>query len=330
MKNSRYCLLFFFVFLWSCGKSVHDEPADPKGEVEPAFSSVAGTSTSSFVDTLSDLAERERRGRYEPGFGLFESTVRERAGDYTGAVFAAYKDLVYGYGRGEIESKDIATRLDRLESGFATSSGPGAASVLPAIRAARAFQGGDWQAVTEALRGIQSFDGQQDSFPLWMELTAKLEQSLASENELERYAIMQSRYALLPEYWFHFARAQKNIDLMRDSAERCIALAPAGPFAKDARSSIAASYGLAKSDGDSLLIPFEIESIATRAVQTGKPEVLEAMLPILGLADNPATLYAVGALRGLCASDDMRSWLGAKAATSRGRIAERLRYITGR
>ena len=60
------------------------------------------------------------------------------------------------------------------------------------------------------------------------------------------------------------------------------------------------------------------------------PEVLEAMLPVLGLADNPATLYAVGALRSLCAVAEVRAWLLERRGTSVGRSAERLRYIAGR
>jgi len=45
---------------------------------------------------LASLAEMERRGQFAPGLGLYESGLRERSGDRSGAVFAAYKELADG------------------------------------------------------------------------------------------------------------------------------------------------------------------------------------------------------------------------------------------
>ena len=79
-----------------------------------------------------------------------------------------------------------------------------------------------------------------------------------------------------------------------------------------------------------MLIPAEIESIIRRTIDNENPAVLEELFPVLELADNPATLYALGALRSLCAVAEVRTWLSARSGTSGGRTAERLRYIAGR
>ena len=277
--------------------------------------------------TLANLAEAERRGRYESGLGVFESGLRDEAGDHAGAVFAAYKDLAYAFGRGQIDESAMNERLDELEAGRSNEKDPAA---LAAMKAIHSFIAGDWIAALSALREMPAGDGEEDSFEHWIELASTLRLERSSPGALGRYALLQSRYSLLPDYWFDFALAQDDAELMRDSAQRCIALAPAGPLAGDARAMIAGSYGLEPSDGASMLIPAEIESIIRRTIDNENPAVLEELFPVLELADNPATLYALGALRSLCAVAEVRTWLSARSGTSGGRTAERLRYIAGR
>ena len=276
---------------------------------------------------LAKLAELERRGRYESGLGMLESGIRKKAGDNAGAVFAAYKDLVYGYGRGQIDASTLKERLGELE---AANSDEKDAAALAAIEAIRAFVAEDWLATLTALVKAPASDDQEDAFARWIELASTLRLEGSTPATLEGYALLQARYSLLPDYWFGFALAQDDTELLRDSAQRCIALAPDGPLAGDARAMVALSYGLEPSDGASILTPAEIESIITRTIDDRDPAVLEELLPVLGLADNPATLYALGALRSLCAVAEVRTWLSARSGTTGGRTAERLRYIARR
>lgn len=277
---------------------------------------------------LAELAEFERRGRYVPGMGLYESSIRQRSGDSLGAVFAAYKDIAYAYGRGELGLQDVRSRLDLLEAKSTESGSDG--TVQAAIKAIRSCLSGDWQAAVPQLAGLGPGTGQQDSFQAWVVLAARLESGTVTAAELERYSMMQARYALLPEYWYRFYRAQTNVGIRRDSAERCVALAPGGPYSSESRTAIALSYGLERDDGAAILIPAEIEALAALAVRSGEPKRLEALLPVLGLPDNPLTLYAVGTLRGLCSVDVFRIWSVAMASESAGRRAERLRYVSRR
>jgi hypothetical protein len=113
----------------------------------------------------------------------------------------------------------------------------------------------------------------------------------------------------------------------RAYAERCINLAASGPYAAECRRILAELSGLDGKDGPALKTRNEIETISTAALQAGKPEMLEALLPLLALPDNPYTLYVSGTLRALSFSQAFRRWFSAEAEKANGRLAERLLYI---
>jgi len=72
----------------------------------------------------------------------------------------------------------------------------------------------------------------------------------------------------------------------------------------------------------------EIETAVKEAVNQRNPELLGPLLPLAALPDNPSTLYASGAMRALAAESIFRSWFSAEAEKARGRLAERLQYIS--
>jgi hypothetical protein len=108
-----------------------------------------------------------------------------------------------------------------------------------------------------------------------------------------------------------------------------MALAPAGPFAEECRSILAASQGLDPRDGPSLKSLAEIEELLAQAVTGENPDLLSGLMPLISLPDNSYTVYAVGALRALAGTPLFRDYLEALAEKSSGRLAERLRYICG-
>jgi hypothetical protein len=69
------------------------------------------------------IAEVERAGGYYPGLGLAESAMRERAGDYAGAVLAAYKELSWAYGYGGAGQAEAAEGLRRVAALFTEPGG---------------------------------------------------------------------------------------------------------------------------------------------------------------------------------------------------------------
>jgi hypothetical protein len=112
-----------------------------------------------------------------------------------------------------------------------------------------------------------------------------------------------------------------------DYAERCINSAPQGPFAGDCRNILAGYTGLKSEDGSSLKTKAEIETIISGSINTGNPELLDLLIPLISLPDNPYTVYAVGALRTLTSVPKYRDYFSKQAVTSNGRLAERLSYI---
>jgi hypothetical protein len=111
-------------------------------------------------------------------------------------------------------------------------------------------------------------------------------------------------------------------------AERCINLAPDGPYAAECRKLLAAAAGLDEKAGAALKTQAEIEDLISSAAQTANPAALSALFPLIALPDNPYTLYASGAMRSLAANGRFKEWFSGEAVKAKGRLAERLRYIT--
>jgi hypothetical protein len=140
------------------------------------------------------------------------------------------------------------------------------------------------------------------------------------------YGSIRARYDNFPEYWYRGARIFSG-NIAAEYAERCIGLAPEGPFAAECRVILAGALGLAPQDGGSVMARSEIEGIVSRAAAEQRPELLAALMPLLSLPDNSGTFYAVGALRALAASARFRDYFSAEAARGKGRLHERLAYI---
>ncbi|MDR2701570.1 MAG: hypothetical protein LBB72_03985, partial [Spirochaetaceae bacterium] len=57
-------------------------------------------------------------------------------------------------------------------------------------------------------------------------------------------------------------------------------------------------------------------------------ELLAELFPLMGLPDNPSTLYAAGTLRALASESIFRAWFAREAEKAKGRLAERLQFIS--
>lgn len=279
---------------------------------------------------LDSMAAAERSSGFRMGMGLSESSLREQAGDYPGAVLAAFKELLYARSLGAISDADAAERLRAAAEAFEqrrSENGPRAA--IEAARAAERYLAGDWKAAGTAIDGLFPGDEVPDSFARWLSLSCALEKGDAPRAVRAAYAAIRARYERFPEYWYRAARSEPSGAAAADAAERCVVLAPKGPFAEESRGIIAESVGLKKADGRILLTRSEIESLVREAAATRNPNILERVFPLLGLPDNPYTLYALGSLRGLSADVSFRSALASAASSRSGRAAERLRYASG-
>ena len=300
----------------------------------PPGPTAAGSGTDA---ALEELAERERSSGFAPGLGLAESSLREKSGDYAGATMAAFKELSYAYAAGAASAETVRERLAATRAAFAGRTDPGAAAAVRAVACASDFFAGKWKAAGAELQALFPGEAEReaDSFPRWMMLVCALESGEGGRNLRSAYGAARARYSLFPAYWHRAARAAERAGsegsaAVAEAAERCVSLSPAGPYADEARGLIAESIGLKKSDGKAIRSRMEIEAAARIAGAERNPQVLDSIVPVLSLPDNPYTLYALGVLRGLAEDETIRKWLSARADVEVGRTRERLRYASRR
>ena len=301
-----------------------------KENTAPADASSAQTAAqptadmASILRTLDEMAELERAGTWIQGMALTESGLRENSGDYAGAVAAAYKEMLWAYGLGLLQKKDIENGLLNV------LASKNEQAVNAAGLAMIAFTKGQWSEAAAALAPLFNELDEPDSFGRWMMLVCSLEKSKASSETDRRsaaaYSSIRARYAPFPEYWYRGARAFSGA-IAADYAENCINTSPQGPFAEECRKILAAFTGLKTEDSLSIKTKKEIESIVSMSVNSGNPQILDSLLPLIGLPDNPYTVFAVSALRSLASNPRFRDYFNGQASASSGRLAERLIYI---
>ncbi|MDR2072102.1 MAG: hypothetical protein LBP60_01525 [Spirochaetaceae bacterium] len=282
---------------------------------------------------LEELAEMERTGGYIPGLGLAESNLREKAGDYAGAVMAVFKELSWAYslGAGGVTRTAIDEGLTGLLDPAISEQFSSVAreEMNAAVHAIQAFCQGHWEEAEEKLRDIYR-NADADAFSRWMLLVCEMEKVPGegpSRENRSAYGSIRARYDSFPEYWYRGAR-NFPAAMAGDYAERCINLAPAGPYAAECRIILAQTMGLNSADAVALRTRLEIEALISGAINQGNPELLSDLLPLAALPDNPSTLYASGAMRALAAGGPFKDWFSREAEKATGRLAERLLYIS--
>jgi len=283
--------------------------------------------TDDLLRTLDEFSELERSGSWFQGAALTESSIRENAGDYAGAIAAAYKELSWAYGKGLVKKEEIEQGLLNVLAANSEKS------VISAANAILAFSREQWD---EAYNGLYplfnrlEFD-EPDGFGRWMLLVCFLEKNAAdsvqeNRNAGEVYKSIRARYAHFPEYWYRGAKAFSGT-IAAGFAENCINVSPQGPFSDECRSILASHSGIKTEDGLSIKTRLEIDAFISQSVNSGNPNNLDPLLPLIGLPDNPYTVYAVGALRALSAIPVFREYFSVKESSAKGRLAERLSYI---
>jgi hypothetical protein len=270
--------------------------------------------------SLDELAELERAGSWLQGMALAESTMREKTGDYAGAVAAAYKELSMAYGKGLIPKEELEKGLLNLHS--LKNEG----TVTAATEAILAYERGQWTEASSGLNLLFNEQEEPDGIGRWMILVCALEKNSGDRRASQAYKAIRARYVQFPEYWYRGARAFSGL-VAAEYAENCINSSPRGPFADECRGKLAVFSGLNTEDGPSIKTKSEIESVISTSINSGNPKLLEPLLPLIGLPDNPYTMYALGALRNLSSSAKYRDFFNEYAVSSKGRLAERLAFI---
>jgi hypothetical protein len=328
-KRRRTPVLGFFflaVFLGCPGEGgAGDAPESPGVETVSLPEEVAGLST------LEELTEAERSRGFVPGMALAESMMRERNGDYGGAVIAVYKELSWSYGYGgtmtrEAIKETLGIILDQYTREESVQEQV-REQVVPAIRGTLAFLEGRWTEAGEILESLFAGEEEPDAFSQWMRMVCALEGGTDSARVRSAYGAIRARYETYPEYWYRAARHGSG-GVTGEYAERCINLAPGGPFAAECRGILAELAGLPAENSAGIKSRAEIEKLINQSASSADPAILADLFPLLALPDNPYTLYAVGALRSLAADRRFKDYFAREASRRNGRLAERLQYIS--
>ncbi|MDR1286984.1 MAG: hypothetical protein LBK08_05175 [Treponema sp.] len=289
----------------------------------------AGPDGETVFESLERIAGTERMNGYVQGLALAESRLREEAGDYAGAAVAAYKELAWLYACGIIPRSSLEEGLNNVTALEDETGENGSGMIrdgVPAARALLRFLAEDWTEAERLLAALPVFKDEDDGFIRWLLLVCAMERGPVSQEMRSSYGSIGGRYGYFPEYWYRGARAMRGT-LAAEYAERCVSLAPQGPFAPECRVIMARALGLAAEDGPSVLTRAEIERVISRAAAEQKPEYLSVLMPLLSLPDNTGTLYAAGALRALGQTPEFHLYFSTEAAKAKGRLAERLAYI---
>ncbi|MCL2800481.1 MAG: hypothetical protein FWD28_01805 [Treponema sp.] len=322
MKTYFYFSVFasFVLALSACaGENALFGGKAPERTARTLQTAEAGELTS-LLQTLDELAELERAGSWFRGIGLTESSLRERTGDYAGSVAAAFKELSWAYGMGLLNRADLVQGVENIKTI------QGDESITITVDAILAFLKNQWEAAAADLSQQFCEADEPDGFGRWMILVCAIELSPDDRQAAAAYRAMRARYSQFPEYWYRGARAFSGI-ISAEFAENCINSSPQGPYAEECRKILALFTGLRSDDGLSIKTKREIETIITLSVNTGNPQILESLLPLIGLPDNPYTIYAVNAMRTLSNLPGFNDYFSRQAGFSRGRLAERLSYI---
>jgi hypothetical protein len=322
-KIHAFVLFVLLMIFCGCGGgiSLQNGTAAPKPEARQTAVLPSESNTVDLQKSLDDLAALERSGSWLQGMALAESGLRENAGDYAGAVAAAYKELAWIYGKGLIQKKDIEQGLLNVLTVKNNEA------VTASVNAVLAFTKEKWEEASAGLLPYFDEAEEPDGFGRWMILVCALEKNGDDRRAAAAYKSIRARYTQFPEYWYRGARAFSGA-VAAEYAENCINIAPQGPFADECRDILAAVTGLKKEDGVSIKTKIEIDFIVSQSVNTGNPSLLEPLLPLVNLPDNPYTVYAVNTLKSLNGIQGFREYFSGKASASNGRLAERLSYIS--
>ena len=304
-------------------------PNIPAGAVKWASNGAKRTESATpeeivkLTELIDNIAELERSGLYRPGMGGIESSFREKTGDYSGAVFATFKDMFWEYGSGILDREELVRGLERV---IAVKENTEMDSAAQAAKALHAFLHERWDEAEKKLNSLASEFDEPDSFISWALLSCALEKNPGDRKAASAYRSIRARYVQFPEYWYRGAKVFSGA-IASQYAEYCVTLAGDGPFAAECRGIIAVFAGLRTEDGLSLKSKKEIDNTITMAVSQGNPVLLEPLIPLIALPENPFTVYAVGALKGLTSLPAFLDYFTSLAAGSKGRLAERLSYI---
>jgi tetratricopeptide (TPR) repeat protein len=274
----------------------------------------------------------ERYG-YEVGLGLRESALWEKQGNLGESVLAAAKELEYARGLGDITVSQAVARLEALEDRLRDSPYGTTGEALRMAEALKLFLLQRWRAALSIFRAKSH--ATDSAFYRYLVTVCQLEGTMApNSGVLRTYASLETVFRDLPSFYYHLWRAMRSnpgygLGTARPVLERCILLAPAGPYAVPSRMEIGRLLGIGPDQGARLLLGPEIEAIAGELGAGADPAVLDPVLALVSMPDNAYSLEGMLMLQQAHRLPAARAYMATKRQSAKGRLRERLDAVLG-
>jgi tetratricopeptide (TPR) repeat protein len=278
-------------------------------------------STGRYGDAANMLDAIYDKGRYAAGFGVWASTVYEKAGQSGKALLAAWLDLDYGCSMTDLPLQDVKTNVDALEA-YLRKNNTWAES----------------EQDMNVVRGVMGLGFDKD-IPPHQEMSdirhyAYLRMVLLRPNPEESHLYglqnMEGFFMYCPAYYAAiFSAVAKHWPEKRaaylPTAEKIITLGASPALDKKARHWIGETLGLDSAGAERLLLLTETEALLEEYQRSRKSATLE---PLFGLFELPDNAYVLSSL--VLAKQNsalLRGALLARQPIASPRLKERIEFL---
>lgn len=267
---------------------------------------------------------------YEFGIGILESQCYEKMGDIDRSVVAAYKELEYAHSYGAVDTREIESNLADLRKRLDDTSWNPKGQGMAVLDALLAYGRSDPRAV--ALLGEAGKLLPGESFLDYARIGLLLESGNPDSGDIKAYLELERHFKALPSYYARLWRGARRLAALSglDASmvvEKCIDLAPTGPYAAPSRAELCRLSGIAESYGPRILTDREIGAALADAVGSRNGDALDRLVSLLDTPDNRYAAACQAALREVKSDAFVGGRLQTRLAGANGRLKDRLTYI---
>jgi len=282
------------------------------------------------AEAISVLDHFQETFPYEFGIGILESQCYEKMGDIDRSVVAAYKELEYARSYGAVDAREMESNLADLRRKLADRSWNPKGQGMDVLDALLAYGRSDPRSI--ALLGEAGKRLPVESFLSYARIGLMLEGGSPDPGDIKTYLELERHFKALPSYYVRLwrgARRLSGLSGLDESmvVEKCIDLAPTGPYAAPSRAELCRLSGIPESYAPRILTDREIGAALADAVASRNGDALDRLVALLDTPDNRYAAACQAALREVKSDAFVGGSLQARLAGASGRLKDRLTYI---
>lgn len=268
---------------------------------------------------------------FTPGTGVLESAILERMGDINGSLLAAYLELEYQRGYGEITRPQILEKLDEIGVKLQSPEWKDGVDGELCLSALASYEKGDYQEADTRLTALDCEANQ--SMYQYLHLASGFYSHTPTIAEIESFVGLEQIFRGHPLYYHHLWNGMKrgsgqySFDNVRPILEKAILLGSATPEAMASRVELGRLMGLDGGDSEYLLLEPELEAVYHRYNETGELAALIPVIRTLAIPTNAYTPSAEAMMKALKQRAEVRTFLEELLKGAEGIMEIRLRNI---